>query len=513
MANRTSALFVAVLLVALWFAPVLAEPAPAGDLRARVEAATYAIGFPGPDQPQLTLPQWMSLLRVPAISVAVIDDYKIAWAAEYGIADIERGQPLSSHTLFRAGSISKSVNAFGIMRLVQEGRLTLDEDVNRRLKAWKVPENGFTQREKVTLRRILSHTAGLTVQGFPGYAVNEPVPTLLQVLDGQDPANTKPVRVDLVPGTKLRYAGGGTIVSQLLLSETTGEPYERWMQKNVIDRIGMSDSSYENPPGKARAALTATGHRATGQPVEGRWHVYPEMAAAGSWTTPTDLAKFGIEVMRALKGESTLLSRETAEAMLAEQMSLISTSTPAGNGAALGFFVDTKTGRFGHPGADEGFQALLVCFRRGKGVAVMTNSDVGTQAALRLVWNIAREYGWNYDIPKPSVAGALFTLAMRDGASAAIAAARRALQQTDLPLARSPRFALNAAWGLINARRWSDALALLDFQLELLPNADDAYAARAYIYEQTGKREDAVRAAKRALELNPNNDAAKSLLK
>jgi len=388
------------------------------------------------------------------------------------------------------------VNAFGIMRLVQQGRLTLDEDVNRRLKAWKVPENEFTQREKVTLRRILSHTAGLTVQGFPGYAVNEPVPTLLQVLDGQKPPNT-----------------GGTIISQLLLSETTGEPYERWMQKNVIDPIGMSNSSYENPPGKARAALTATGYRATGQPVEGRWHVYPEMAAAGLWTTPTDLAKFGIEVMRALKGESTLLSRETAEAMLTEQKSLISTSTPAGNGAALGFFVDTKTGRFGHSGADEGFQALLVCFRSGKGVAVMTNSDFGTEAAHRLVWNIAREYGWDYDIPKPSVAGALFTLAMRDGASAAIAAARRALQQADLPLARSPRFALNAASGLINARRWSDALALLDFQLELLPNADDVYAARAYIYEQTGKREDAVRAAKRALELNPNNDHAKSLLK
>ncbi|HKW95380.1 MAG TPA: tetratricopeptide repeat protein [Methylomirabilota bacterium] len=143
----------------------------------------------------------------------------------------------------------------------------------------------------------------------------------------------------------------------------------------------------------------------------------------------------------------------------------------------------------------------------------MTNSDIGRQAALRLVWNIAREYGWDYDIPKPSVAGALFTLAMRDGAPAAIVAARRALQQADLPLARDPRFALKAAWVLINARRWSDALALLDFQLEILPNADDVYAARAYIYQQTGKREDAMRAAKRALELNPNNDDAKELLR
>ncbi|HKW95381.1 MAG TPA: serine hydrolase domain-containing protein [Methylomirabilota bacterium] len=344
MATRTSALLVRVLLVTVWFAPVVAQPAPAVDHRARIEAATYAIGFPGPDQAQLTFPQWMNLLRVPATSVAVIDDYKIAWTAQYGIADIEHSQQLSPHTLLQAGSISKSVNAFGIMRLVQQGRLTLDEDVNRRLKRWKVPENEFTQREKVTLRRILSHTAGLTVQGFPGYAVNEPMPTLLQVLDGQKPANTKPVRVDLVPGTKLRYAGGGTIISQLLLSETTGEPYERWMQENVIDPIGMSDSSYENPPPKAHAALTATGYRATGQPVGGRWHVYPEMAAAGLWTTPTDLAKFGIELMRALKGKSTLVSRETAEAMLTEQK----------DGAALGFFVDTKTGQFGHNGAARG---------------------------------------------------------------------------------------------------------------------------------------------------------------
>lgn len=489
-------------LLTFWLAPVLAQPAPAVDHRAPIEAATYAVGFPGPDQAQLTLAEWMHLLRVPAVSVAVIEQYRIAWTAAYGVADVEHGQRLTPHTLFQAGSISKSVNAFGIMRLVQQGRLTLDDDVNRRLKAWKVPDNEFTQQEKVTLRRILSHTAGLTVHGFPGYAIDEPRPTLAHILDGQTPANTKPVRVDLIPGSKHRYSGGGTIISQLLLSETTGEPYERWMQEHVIDPIGMRDSSYENPPNKARAALTATGYRGTGKPVEGRWHVYPEMAAAGLWTTPTDLATFGIEVMRALKGESALLTRETAEAMLTEQR----------DGAALGFFVDSRTGRFGHKGADASFQAFLVCFRNGNGAALMMNSDLGMLAAQRLLWNIAREYGWDYDILKPSVAGAVFTLAMRDGAPAAITATRRALQQPDLPLIRGPRFAMNAAWWLISAQRWADALALLDFQLESLPNADDVYLARAYIYQKTGKREDALRAAKRALELNPHNEDAKSLL-
>ena len=265
----------------------------------------------------------------------------------------------------------------------------------------------------------------------------------------------------------------------------------------------MRNSSFLNPPSNPEATHTATGYRGTGTQIDGRWHVYPEMAAAGLWTTPADLAQFAIEVMRALKGESRLLSKSMAEEMLAEQK----------DGAALGFFVNSKSGQFGHNGSDEGFTSMMVCFRNGKGAVLMTNSDTGTYVAQRLLWSIAREYGWDYPVPQgQAFADVVFTLAMRDGATAAIAAAKAALRDTEHLLPHGPRIALNAAYGLMDAHRWNDALSLLEFQLELTQNSDDVYAARAHIYNELGKRDEALAAVKRALEINPSNDNARTLL-
>src|SRR6202008_2867755 len=195
-----------------------------------------------------------------------------------------------------AGSISKPVAAAGMLALVQEGKLSLDEDVNQKLKSWKVPENEFTREQKVTLRRLASHTAGLTVHGFPGYEVGEKLPTLVQILNGEKPANTLPIRVDLVPGTKERYSGGGVTIEQQVMMDVTGKAFPALMKETVLDKIGMSDSSYEQPLPEAWAARTPTGTYQDGKPVHGKWHVYPEMAAAGLWTTPGDLAKFAIEI-------------------------------------------------------------------------------------------------------------------------------------------------------------------------------------------------------------------------
>jgi hypothetical protein len=183
----------------------------------RVENGTISMVV-DQDQPplQLTLQKLMELYRVPGISVAVIDNFEIAWAKGYGVTELGTSNPVTTHTLFQSGSVSKPVAAAGALFLVQQGKLVLDEDVNHKLITWHVPENEFTQKQKVTLRRILSHTAGLTVHGFPGYDIDEPVPTVVQVLNGEPPANTEPVRVDTVPGTKWRYSGGGTVIAQQL---------------------------------------------------------------------------------------------------------------------------------------------------------------------------------------------------------------------------------------------------------------------------------------------------------
>jgi CubicO group peptidase (beta-lactamase class C family) len=492
-----------ILFAALSLANGNAQQNSGADHKAHIDTATWPIGFPGIGQQELTLGEWMKVLHVPAVSIAVIDDYKIAWTAQYGLADVTRGNKATAETLFQAASISKSVNAFGVMRLVESGRLSLDADVNQYLKTWKVPENEFTKTEKVTLRRILSHTAGINVHGFDGYSVSSPRPTMVQILNGLKPANSPPIVVDMVPGSAFRYSGGGVLVSQLLITDVTNDRYERWMQQNVLDAIGMTNSSFLNPPSKPWVAHTATGYRGTGTQIDGRWAIYPEMAAAGLWTTPTDLAQFGIEVMRALKGDSRLLSKSMAEQMLAEQK----------DGAALGLFVNSKSGQFGHNGSDEGFTSMMVCFRNGKGAVLMSNSDTGTYVEQRLLWSIAREYGWDFPVPQgQAFADVLFTLAMRDGATAAIAAARETLKDTEHPLPHGPRVALNAAYGLIDAHRWNDALSLLEFQLELAPNNDDVYEARAHIYKEQGKRTEALLAVKRALEINPKNDNAKKLL-
>ena len=168
------------------------------------------------------------------------------------------------------------------MWLVEHGKLSLDEDVNKKLKSWKVPENEFTKDQKVTLRRLMSHSAGLTVHGFPGYAVGTPVPTLVQIFNGKKPANTDPIRVYFVPGTKMRYSGGGVTIEQQLMIDVTGKPFPQFMHDTVLSKIGMTESSYEQPLPPARAAHTATGTYAASGAVEGRWHIYPEMAAAGT---------------------------------------------------------------------------------------------------------------------------------------------------------------------------------------------------------------------------------------
>jgi CubicO group peptidase (beta-lactamase class C family) len=223
---------------------------------------------------RLNLKQLMQTYRVPGLSIAVIDNFKIAWAKGYGVSEAGSHNPVTIHTLFQAGSVSKPVAATGALALVQQGKLSLDENVNDKLKSWQVPDNEFTKDQKVTLRRILSHSAGLTVHGFPGYAVGAPIPTLVQIFNGEPPANTKPVRVDNVPGTKFIYSGGGVTVEQLLLIDVTGKPFPQSMREAVLDKIGMSDSTYEQPLPPSRASMAATATHSDGMAVPGKWHIY-----------------------------------------------------------------------------------------------------------------------------------------------------------------------------------------------------------------------------------------------
>jgi CubicO group peptidase (beta-lactamase class C family) len=332
---------------------------------------------------------------IPGLSLAIIQDGKIVKAKGYGFADRDNKTPVTPSTLFQAGSISKSVSALGALHLVEQGKLSLDEDVNDRLKTWKLPESSFTREKKVTLRGLLSHTAGLTVHGFPGYAVDGPIPTLVQILDGTKPANTAAIRVDTVPGTRWRYSGGGYTVMQKLMLDVTGMTFPQYMQKSVLTPFGMTRSTFEQPLPPDKAKQTASGYYPNGSAVKGRWHIYPEMAAAGLWTTPSDLARFAIGVQQAVAGKATsVISQAMAHQMLTDQK----------NNDGLGVFLQSKgrTLRFGHNGRDEGFDAFLTAYAEtGQGAAIMINNNENTGAVGRIVEVIAEAYQWP-DHPRPA---------------------------------------------------------------------------------------------------------------
>jgi CubicO group peptidase (beta-lactamase class C family) len=228
--------------------------------------------------------------KVPGLSLAVIEDGRVQWARGYGVTAAEGKVAVTPKTLFQAGAVSKPVAAMAALLLVQEGRLDLDADVNTRLVAWKVPENQFTATQKVTLRRLLSHTAGVTVDGFPGYPAGQPVPTLAQVLDGTGPARTPAIGVDRVPGSAFRQSGGGYVIVQQLLTDVTGEAFPRLMERTVLSRLEMSGSTYEQPLPAERAAGAASGQQPGGAAVEGGWR---GISRTGSRRTVDDSVRPG----------------------------------------------------------------------------------------------------------------------------------------------------------------------------------------------------------------------------
>lgn len=321
----------------------------------------------------------MRYYHVPGVSIAVVDNFRIAWAAGFGVTEFGGNTPVDTTTLFLAGSISKPVFASGALRLVEQGRLSLDTDVNATLTSWKLPASAFTDREKVTLRRLLSHTAGLTVWGFPGYRMGTPIPTVPQVLDGVPPANTAAVRNDTVPGARWLYSGGGITIAQLMTTDATGEAFPALMKRLVLDPAGMRRSTFENPLPAARDAEAAAGHERFDTPVTGRYHAYPEMAAAGLWTTAPELARWALDLTRSYNGDTTgVLSPAMAREMISRQ---VQQQPPYGNGIVglvVGVGGEGDSISFSHGGRDEGFVATFTMWPKlGKGIFILTNGVSG----------------------------------------------------------------------------------------------------------------------------------------
>lgn len=345
--------------------------------------------------PAQSLQERMAALHTPGVSIAVINDFAVEWARGFGVGDVNAATPVVPSTLFQAGSISKPIFALAVMRLVEQGKLDLDAPISTYLRSWQLPASGDWQ-PYVSLRHLLSHTAGLTVHGFPGYQTTEPLPTVPQILNGEPPANTAKVEVNILPGLQMRYSGGGTTVAQQAVVDALGSTFPELMHSLVFEPLGLTNSTYAQPLPTDWVQRAATAHPSKGIPLTGRHHVYPEMAAAGLWTTASDLASIGVELLRTIRGESeSLLSMATLEQMLQPQLK--HQKIGEGDYVGLGFFCGGKDESFyfGHGGWDEGFVAEMRFYPHcGKGAVVMLNSNEGYPLLDEILRAIGQEYDW-----------------------------------------------------------------------------------------------------------------------
>jgi CubicO group peptidase (beta-lactamase class C family) len=372
-------------ILALWIAVITntlaQQPSSPGPAPLEHGLEIIDTGLSAPQH--LDLDQALQALKIPSVSIALIDRGEVAWARAYG------GSGASTRTLYQAASLSKLVAAVAAMRLVQQGRLDLDGNVNAALSSWHIPDSAWTRGHPVTVRGLLSMTGGIGVPGYMGYEPGAPLPTLVQILDGVPPANSPPVRVEIVPGSRYAYSGGGYEIVQAIIQDVTRKLFEEAVQDLVLRPAGMADSLFAQPLPTTLVPRAATGHDADGRELPGGWRVVPELAAGGLWSTPTDVAQLLIEIARAYRGEaSRLLDRETARAMLTPQ-----NGGPYGLGGAVSgsgpSLVLMKRGQ------NVGYQSYMLIFpETGQGIVVMTGSDNGTTLATALIHRAALAYGW-----------------------------------------------------------------------------------------------------------------------
>lgn len=341
-----------------------------------------------------TLAERMAFYTTPGLSVAVIKDGTVAWARGYGVVETGRSIPVTPDTIFQACSISKHVAMVGALRLVQDGVLDLDADINHSLVSWKLPPNG-TWQPRITTRQLLGHTAGLTQNWYRGFERGAVAPTLPQVLDGQPPANTPPVRVALLPQSQFRYSGSHYSVLQQLMVDVTNTPFPELMRDLVFKPLGMHNSSYDQASPETRQESVAVGHAIGGTPVHGKWRVIPEMAGAGLWTTAVDLAQVACEIQRAYAGKPT----KVLDKAMVEQALMPQVVPSFGLGVQLEGAGTAR--RFGHGGDNIGYKCVSTAYlEHGLGAVVMTNADDGISVAQELLYTIAQAYDWPDYAPK-----------------------------------------------------------------------------------------------------------------
>jgi CubicO group peptidase (beta-lactamase class C family) len=475
---------------------------PANDPHlAAIENGMPEIPLTGEAPLRMTLSQWMEALAVPGVSIAVIDDYQVVWAHGFGVADANTRAPMTDETVLQAGSIAKPLAAMAALRMVEQEQLSLDGDINDSLTSWRLANNEFTTQEHVTLRRLLSHTSAVTPGGFDGYEPGAPTPTVPQILDGAPPANSQAAQVMATPGTVMAYSGPAYTIVQLALTERANKPFPELMRETIFAPLGMASSTYEQPLPSRFEQRAASGHTWGGGVVSGRWRIHPEMAAAGLWTTPTDLAQVAIEMARATRGESQrVLSQQMAQRMLTEER----------ESSALGWMLGSAGGgMFWHNGGTQGYRASMRMYAEtGDGFVFLSNSDNGHDVVFQLTNAVAAEWAWPHYTPRPiSPIVAAKLIASQRGVERGLTE-YRAMRENQPPRLFGPGDLNGWGYMLLEQRRVDDAIRVFTENAGYYPDNAYAYDSLGEAQLAAGNRAEAIRNYRRSLELDPTNTTA-----
>ncbi|RTL00030.1 MAG: class A beta-lactamase-related serine hydrolase [Proteobacteria bacterium] len=346
----------------------------------------------------------MMRYKIPGLSLALIINGELRYVLNYG--NSVESQPITNGTLFQAGSIAKVFNTIGALKLYQDGKVTLNNNVNDYLKSWNLEDNQFTQRNKVTIEELMSHTGGINVPGFSGIDRRiTPLPTSIDALNGTKPYIVTPkVQVVAEPGTRFSYSGGGMLILQQIIEDQTGANYTEWMKNNVLGPIGMKNSTFSQPLLNKYTEYAACGHDSNGNELTGCWHNYPEQGAAGLWTTSTDLSQALIALIHAYYKESNALpiNIDIARKMFIEHKNY---------GIGLGVFVQSLDNiiEISHNGSVDGYKSSMTAFvnkditsnsvKLKDGIIILTNGENGWNLYPEIIASFTETFGIHAEKP------------------------------------------------------------------------------------------------------------------
>ena len=355
-----------------------------------------AVYLKGLKPEKLALADRMRFYKVPGVSIAALDRNKIEWVRTFGLRDAQTRQAMTTDTPFQGGAFSQMMTAAAALDLAENQQIDLDADIASLLKTRRLPPPTSEPRSKITLRALLTHSAGLSDQTFEGYSQDEPLPNLSQILDGEQPAKNGPVwmTAQKTSTSRTRYSESGYVIFEQILQDLTGKPFPSFMNETLLDRLGLKNSTFALPLPEAFKARAAAGHLREGQPAKGLWNNYPEAAAKGLWTTPSDFAAFLADLLQAAAGaEGKFLFPETARLMLSPQI----------EGHSFGFLVDGRGADINYSlrGKTRGFSCFMVISPvKGQGAVIMTNSESGTLLIQEILGALSEAYGWAHFRPE-----------------------------------------------------------------------------------------------------------------